>query len=95
MHERPAHKWSLESLAQVAGMSRRAFAFPFHDIVRTTPGEYLQAWRVRLTQAALRKGRSLKLIAIEVGDGSEAPLSRACKGQCGASPQEWQQQAAR
>ena len=89
MHEQPAQKWSLESLAEAAGMSRSAFATVFHDTVRSTPGEYLQAWRVRLTQAALRKGRPLKVIAVEVGYGSEAALSRAFKAQCALSPREW------
>lgn len=90
MHDQPAQKWSLDALAEVAGMSRSAFANAFHDVVRSTPGDYLQAWRVRLTQSALRKGRSLKVIALEVGYGSEAALSRAFKAQCDLSPRDWQ-----
>lgn len=90
MHEQPANKWSLESLAAMAGMSRSAFALAFQQTVEATPGEYLQAWRVRLTQAALRRGRPLKVIAQEVGYGSEAALSRAFKAQSGQSPREWQ-----
>jgi AraC-like DNA-binding protein len=90
MHEQPEQKWSLDALASIAGMSRSAFANGFHETVRCTPGAYLQAWRVRLTQAALRKGRPLKLIAVEVGYGSEAALSRAFKAHCNLSPREWQ-----
>lgn len=95
VHEQPERKWSLDALAEVAGMSRSAFANAFHDVVGSTPGDYLQAWRVRLTQAALRKGRPLKLIALEVGYGSEAALSRAFKAQCRLSPREWQQSLSR
>jgi AraC-like DNA-binding protein len=89
MHEKPAQEWPLESLADAAGMSRTVFADVFRDVVGCTPGAYLQGWRVSLAQQALRRGRSLKVIAIEVGYGSEAALSRAFKAQRGLTPTEW------
>ncbi|MDH6590494.1 AraC-like DNA-binding protein [Variovorax sp. TBS-050B] len=89
MHERPAHDWTLDALAGEAGMSRSVFAMQFRDAVGCTPGTYLQQWRVGLAQRALRAGRPLKLIAQEVGYGSEAALSRAFKAQSGHSPREW------
>ncbi len=92
MHEAPAKEWSLEALAGVAGMSRSVFATTFRETVGITPGQYLQGWRVRLAQKALRRGRSLKVIAAEVGYGSEAALSRAFKVQSGQSPREWKNQ---
>lgn len=91
MHERPGQDWSLEALAGLAGMSRSVFAGTFRRAVGCTPGTYLQGWRVRLAQQALRQGRQLKMIAIEVGYGSEAALSRAFKAQCGMTPREWRQ----
>lgn len=91
MHEQPAHDWSLEALAALAGMSRSVFANTFRDAVGCTPGVYLQGWRVRLAQQALVHGRPLKTIALEVGYGSEAALSRAFKAHCGVSPREWRQ----
>jgi AraC-like DNA-binding protein len=91
MHERPANEWSLEALAEVAGMSRSVFADSFREVVGCTPGAYLQGWRVSLAQQALRQGRPLKMIAIEVGYGSEAALSRAFKAQSGLAPREWRQ----
>ncbi|AXE31914.1 AraC family transcriptional regulator [Chromobacterium phragmitis] len=91
MHERPAREWSLDGLAGIAGMSRSVFAGSFRDVVGCTPGAYLQGWRVRLAQQALRQGRRLKVIAIEVGYGSEAALSRAFKAQCGLTPRQWRQ----
>ncbi|MEG0186184.1 MAG: AraC family transcriptional regulator [Stenotrophomonas sp.] len=93
MHEAPADEWTLESLAQRAGMSRSAFADSFRDTIGSTPGHYLQGWRTRLVQQALRKGQPLKRIAIDVGYGSEAALSRAFKAQTGQSPREWKQAA--
>ena len=91
MHEQPARDWSLEALAGVAGMSRSVFAGTFRRAVGCTPGAYLQAWRVRLTQQALLQGRSLQAIAADVGYGSEAALSRAFSAQCGLSPRAWRQ----
>lgn len=91
MHERPAQDWPLEALGELAGMSRSVFANTFRDVVGCTPGSYLQGWRVRLTQQALRQGRQLKMIAVDVGYGSEAALSRAFKSQCGVTPREWRQ----
>lgn len=93
MHERPAEEWSLQTLAERAGMSRSAFAEGFRDVVGSTPGQYLQAWRTRLVQQALRRGQPLKRIAGDVGYGSEAALSRAFKAQTGQSPREWKQAA--
>ncbi|WP_028352885.1 AraC family transcriptional regulator [Bordetella petrii] len=89
MHEAPARDWTLDELANAAGMSRSVFATTFRDKVGLTPGQYLQGWRVRLAQKALRRGRPLKIIAAEVGYGSEAALSRAFKAQSGQSPREW------
>lgn len=91
MHEAPAQPWSLESLAEAAGMSRSAFADAFREAIGQTPGQYLQAWRIGLAQRALRRGRPLKLIADEVGYGSEAALSRAFKAHSGVSPRAWRQ----
>lgn len=91
MHEQPGQNWSLEDLANISGMSRSVFAGAFRSAVGCTPGVYLQGWRIKIAQRALREGRSLKMIAADVGYGSEAALSRAFKAQCGLSPREWRQ----
>lgn len=92
MHEAPASDWPLETLASLAGMSRSAFATSFREVTGITPGQYLQRWRVRLAQKALRRGQPLKRVAADVGYGSEAALSRAFKAQAGLSPREWKNQ---
>lgn len=89
IHEQPAGDWTLDVLAQRAGMSRSAFAGAFREIVGETPGAYLQRWRIGLAQRALREGKPLKRVADEIGYGSEAALSRAFKAQTGQSPREW------
>ena len=89
MHEAPESDWSLEALAAEAGMSRTVFATGFKDTLGCTPGQYLQRWRIGLAQKLLRQGRSLKLIATDVGYGSEAALSRAFRAQTGMAPGSW------
>jgi AraC-like DNA-binding protein len=89
MHEQPEKEWTLEDLASVSGMSRSVFANSFREAVGVTPGAYLQRWRIGLAQKALLQERSLKIIAQEVGYGSEAARSRAFKAQVGKSPREW------
>src|SRR5690606_895784 len=89
MHDAPTQEWTLDELAAIAGMSRSVFAATFREIVGVTPGQYLQGWRVRLAQKLLLRGRPLKVIADEVGYGSEAALSRAFKAQAGLSPRQW------
>lgn len=94
MHEAPTREWTLEDLAATCGMSRSVFAASFREAVGRTPGQYLLGWRVGLAQQALRRGRPLKVVADEVGYGSEAALSRAFKAHCGLSPRAWKQQDA-
>jgi AraC-like DNA-binding protein len=89
MHEEPEKDWNLENLSAKATMSRSAFASGFRKAVGVTPGVYLQRWRVGLAQKGLLQGRSLKLIAQDVGYGSEAALSRAFKATSGLGPREW------
>jgi AraC-like DNA-binding protein len=93
MHERPAEPWSLDQLAQVCVMSRSLFASAFRNTVGCTPGNYLQAWRIRLAQKALHQNTPLKMIAAEVGYGSEAALSRAFKSHSGMTPRQWKDRA--
>jgi AraC-like DNA-binding protein len=48
-------------------------------------------WRVGLAQDQMLGDRPLKLIAPEVGYGSEAALSRAFSTNVGLSPREWKE----
>jgi AraC-like DNA-binding protein len=91
MHEAPAKEWTLEELASVAGMSRSVFATTFREVLGMTPGQYLQGWRISLAQHALRAGKPLKIVAANVGYGSEAALSRAFRAHSGMSPRAWKQ----
>src|SRR5580704_4933684 len=56
MHKHPETSWSLEALAQYAGMSRARFAAHFRQVVGMTPFDYLTNWRLGVAQTMLRKG---------------------------------------
>lgn len=89
LHRLPAADWSLPRMAAEAGMSRSAFAAAFKQAIGTTPAEYLSDWRVTLATSQIRAGRSVKLIAAELGYASASSLSKAFKQRFGASPREW------
>jgi AraC-like DNA-binding protein len=78
MHHSPAHPWSVEALASVAGMSRSAFALRFKAQVGETPLEYLTRWRMYKAGCLLRDGDSgLAEIADAVGYESPGAFNRA------------------
>jgi AraC-like DNA-binding protein len=89
IHQSPEQPWTLEAMAGCAGMSRARFALHFRDVVGSTPFDYLAEWRVGTAQSLLKKGRSLKTIAPEVGYSSSAALSRAFLHHTGESPTAW------
>jgi AraC family transcriptional regulator, alkane utilization regulator len=87
MHEHPGHGWTVESLADFAGLSRAAFAARFTEAVGRPPLKYLASWRLDLAADHLLAGRSKIIeIATLVGYGSEAALNRAFKTQFGTTP---------
>ena len=94
MHEAPAKAWTLEKLALRAGMSRSHFAAAFHEVVGTTPADYLAKFRISIAQDLLRRGQSMQLIAEKVGYGSAAALSRTFSALCGETPRAWKQRLA-
>ncbi len=89
MHEHPKRSWSLQSLAEEAGMSRARFADCFHEVLGTTPMAYLAAWRISLAQDLLLQGRPAKSAAAESGYTSAAAFTRAFARGTGKSPTQW------
>ncbi|WP_266170529.1 AraC family transcriptional regulator [Dyella subtropica] len=89
MHEQPGSPWSVQSLAEHAGMSRSAFAATFKAQVGETPGDYLAHWRLTIAQSKLRNGAALKVIANDLGYASASALSRVFAQKVGVSPREW------
>ncbi|MFZ5493514.1 MAG: AraC family transcriptional regulator [Pseudomonadota bacterium] len=87
MHREPARAWTLESLAQVAGMSRAGFAQRFADLVGSTPIEYLTRWRMTQAELLLRNPQvSVAGAAERVGYETEAAFRKAFKRIHGIGP---------
>lgn len=89
MHERPEFSWSLDGLAEEAGMSRARFALRFRDIVGTTPLDYLTDWRLSVARMLLKRGSTIKAVARAVGYQSPAALTRIFTKKVGVSPSAW------
>lgn len=84
MHETPNGAWSLDRLADEAGMSRTVFANSFRRVVGLTPGAYLTGWRLTLACGLIAEGKPVKQVAREVGYESASALSRAISRRFGA-----------
>lgn len=87
MHREPARSWTLETLAQVAGMSRASFAQRFAEMVGTTPIDYLTRWRMTQAELMLRNPQvSVASAAERVGYETEAAFRKAFKRVHGVGP---------
>ena len=87
LHSRPAHKWTLDEMARVAGFSRSAFAERFTTLLGMAPVQYLTRIRMLQARLALEEGQaSLIEIAEQAGYHSEAAFSTAFKRHFRRSP---------
>lgn len=89
MHDQPAHPWTLDELADLAGMSRARFAVNFRETVGMTPLDYLTDWRMSVAQNLIKQGRPIKSVAAAVGYQSQAALTRVFTKRIGCSPTDW------
>ena len=87
MHDDPGRPWSLDGLANVAGMSRSGFAARFARVVGKPPRAYLQEWRMAIAKDALRsKPVRLNVLAHSLGYQSASAFSAAFSRAVGCSP---------
>ena len=89
MHAEPEKPWTLESLADIAGMSRASFANHFREATQATPIEYLTDWRISLAQSKIINGVPIKAVAKDVGYANPEALTRVFTKRVGCSPREW------
>lgn len=89
MHNSPERAWSIAELASESNMSRAAYALHFKNVIGQTPADYLLSWRISLAQKLMREGRSITLIAAQVGYESPSALARAFRRKTGLSPRDW------
>jgi AraC-like DNA-binding protein len=90
IHDSVNAPWTVESLAEAAGMSRSAFAARFKALLGQAPLEYVSEWRMQKAMQLLEQ-RDKKLIDVarSVGYESDAAFSKAFKRVVGASPGEY------
>ena len=77
IHIKPGHPWTLEILANLAGMSRTSFANYFKEVMQVSPGKYLENLRLAIARQLVQNGIGLKQIAARTGYASPSTLSRA------------------
>lgn len=87
MHGDLAQPWTLQALADVAGMSRSSFAAKFTATVGEPAMEYLTRWRMRVAADRLTKGgSSISAMASALGYGSESAFGAAFRRVMGCPP---------
>ncbi|WP_437826459.1 AraC family transcriptional regulator [Sorangium sp. So ce1153] len=87
IHRRPGEPWSVESLADVARMSRSIFSERFAAVVGVPPARCLARWRMHVASGWLRDDRvTVAEAAVRLGYDSEAAFSRAFKRFSGVPP---------
>jgi transcriptional regulator GlxA family with amidase domain len=80
LHSHLDKKWTVDSMAASAGMSRSSFASRFRLIVGQSPLEYLTQWRIHQASVLLRKtDESVAKIARRVGYASESAFTKIFK----------------
>jgi AraC-like DNA-binding protein len=90
IHDDPAHGWTLQELAERAGMSRSTFALKFKETVGDSPMEYLTRWRMLLAGDKLANSSDpVSAIAPSLGYESESAFSTAFKRVMGCSPRQY------
>jgi AraC-like DNA-binding protein len=90
MHAAPGQRWTLQALAETAGMSRSSFALKFRETVGTSAMEYLTQWRMLLAGDRLaHSGEPISIIALSLGYDSESAFSTAFKRVMGCAPRQY------
>ncbi|WP_017602859.1 AraC family transcriptional regulator [Nocardiopsis alkaliphila] len=94
LHNRPAHPWTVATLAENCGVSRAALARTFKSLVGVPPMTYLADWRVSLAAERLRDtDDTVDSIARRFGYSTAFALSAAFKRLRGTTPTEHRRRA--
>lgn len=87
IHHQPGRDWTVASLAEVALLSRTAFAERFAEVLEQTPYQYLTRWRMAQALKLLRDPRlSVAHVAERLGYQTEAAFRRSFKRVHGYGP---------
>jgi AraC-like DNA-binding protein len=89
-HADPGARWTLQALAERAGMSRSSFAQKFKAAVGSSPMDYVTRWRMLLASDRLANGTEpVSVIALSLGYDSESAFSTAFKRVMGCAPRRY------
>jgi len=95
MQADPAQPWTLERLAQEAGLSRTALAERFRESMGDTPLAHLRTLRLQAAMRLLGAGdQTLEQVAQAVGYQDAFSFSKAFKRELGLSPREYRRRDA-
>jgi AraC-like DNA-binding protein len=89
MHESPAHKWTVQNLAESVALSRSAFSARFTELVGEPPMTYLTRWRMLKAAQMLKNKADVGAIAESLGYESEAAFRKAFKREVGMPPAQY------
>lgn len=90
IHHDPGQRWTVQALAERAGMSRSAFSARFKEAVGTSPLDYLTRWRMLLAgDKLLTSSQNVAAIALSLGYESESAFSSAFRRMMDCSPRQY------
>lgn len=94
MHEAPWQRWTVQQLADRAGMSRSSFALRFKEKVGVAVMEYLIRWRMLLAADRLvGSSDPIASIADQLGYGSDSGFVFAFRREVGCTPRQYRQRS--
>jgi AraC-like DNA-binding protein len=89
LHQSPAHKWTVNELAEAVALSRSAFSARFTELVGEPPMTYLTRWRMLRATRLLKNEVSMEHIAELLGYESQAAFRKAFKREVGIPPAQY------
>lgn len=92
MYEKPDHKWTVEALGRLVGMSRAAFARRFTELTGESPLDHLTRWRMALASQQLSSTQqTVAEIAQSFGYDSPSAFAKTFRRTTGRSPRDLRQ----
>jgi AraC-like DNA-binding protein len=91
LEEEPQANWTLERMAEAAGLSPYHFLRMFEAVAGVTPHQFVLRSRLRNAAMEIASAGSKKVvdIALGCGFGDVSNFNRAFKRELGVSPREW------
>lgn len=89
IRRKPGDRYTLGTLAQLAGMSPRSFGNKFREDFGITPMQYVSECRVKLAAFLLASGNSVKEVSLRTGYYDPYHFSKQFKTAMGVSPSEY------